>query len=486
MKNRNIKANTGINSRAKKFKTLMGAAVAAVLLNAWQMPAFAADVSGGNSSQEEISRPVPVIPQPLVQVSSKGAEGTLQPGQEFLTEITFKNKGVVAVERPVVTLTPSTNISAVDNTNSSYEVKDIKPGESQSITLRWKMADNPSVGSNEIGVGIKFYYNNGSGLSQGNDEGKILLSSNTAAQTIDGVTPNVIIQSFDYGNGPVAAGEDFQLEMSVQNTDSTHKIENLMVTAEVGEGLNISGSTNVFYFKSLGGGKEQTFTLPLQVAPTARSSAANVTFQFKYEYVDNEKRSQASSSQLVAVPIYQKDRFTILETVAPENIFAGEELSISVKYVNEGKGDVSNVKAELKGGSKGSSKVQYLGNFEPGKSGSINFLLTPEKAGKNEYKAIITYEDANMDVRQKEIDISFEAQESMPVDAGMEMADASFADETGQANRKMSIVWGTAAAAISGVILLVVIRKKAHSKKLSALDFDEESFDSSSDDTLNS
>ena len=486
MNNRNTQNNTGTSKRAKKFKTMMSAAIAAVLLSVWHMPAFAADVSGGNSAKEEISRPVPVIPQPLVQVSSKGAEGKLNPGQEFLTEITFKNKGVVAVERPVVTLTPSANISAVDNTNSSYEVKDIKPGESQSITLRWKMSDNPAAGSNEIGVGVKFYYNNGSGLSQGTDEGKILLSSNAAAQTIDGITPNVIIQSFDYGTGPVAAGEDFQLEMSVQNTDRTHKIENLMVTAEAGEGLNISGSSNVFYVKSLGGGKEQSFTLPLKVAPAARNSVANVTFQFKYEYVDGEKRSQVSSSQMVAVPIYQKDRFTILETVIPESIYAGEEQSISIKYVNEGKGDVSNVKAQLKEGSKEGSKVQYLGNFEPGKSGSINFLVTPENVGKNEYKAVITYEDANMNIQQKEVDISFEAQENIPMDAGMEMADAAFLNETGPTHGKMSILWGTAAAAISGVVLLIVVKKRAHSKKLSELNFDEESFDSSSDDTLNS
>ena len=473
--------NSRIFHTIRRVRTALCASILAVLLGIQPAAAFAADVSGGNGGQGENSKPVIVIPQPILRISSRGAEGILSAGQEFLTEITIKNKGVVAVERPVVTLAPSGNITAVGNTNSSYEVKDIKPGESQTITLRWKLSDSPSPGTNEIGVAVKFYYNNGSGLSQGTDEGKILLSSNGASQTIDGATPNVIIQSFEYGGETVAAGEEFQLDVTVLNTSSVRKIENLVVTAEMGDGLNISSSSNVFYIKALGTGKEQSVSLPLQVSPVAKNTAANVTFQFKYEYVDHDKRSQVSSSQTVSVPIFQKDRFTILETVLPNSPVAGEEQNISIKYVNQGKGDVSNVKAELKDGSEegeNSGRVQYLGNFEPGKSGAINFLVTPGKPGKNEYKAVITYEDANMKEQQKEIDISFEAAEGMPAAGEGNMDDMMMPEKGGSHGKAIAAGAGILAAVLGGILVIVTVKKKrSRAKGLEELDFDDDTFD---------
>lgn len=467
------------NQKTNKFPflikyglTLLIASALLILAGLNPICASAATVSGGDGAQPSVT-----IPQPMIQFISRGAEGKLNAGQEFLTEITLKNKGTVAIERPVVTLTPSGNVTVTDNNNSSYEVKDIKPGESQTITLRWKITDKASSGVNEIGIAVKFYFNNGYGLAPGNDAGKILLSSDTSGQAIDQPTPNLIIKSFSYGGETVAAGDGFDLDVTLLNTSSTRKIENLIITAEPGDGLNISGSTNVFYFKAIGAGKEQTITLPLQVVPTAKSTTANVTFQFKYEYVDNEKRSQVSGSQIASIPIYQKDRFTILETILPVNPLSGEEQSISVKYVNEGKGDISNVKARIDGNGENGSRVQYLGNFEPGKSGSINFLVTPADVGKNEYQVIITYEDSNMKEQEKQITVALEA--ALPPIPEDIYTDQSTAQETDKVHKK-TIVTGfvLAAAILAGAISVKRIKNKKEKKsKFASLEFDEETMD---------
>lgn len=452
--------------------TLLLAAAFLILAGLKPICASAATVSGGDGVQQAVT-----IPQPMLQFISKGAEGKLNAGQEFLTEITLKNKGTVAIERPVVTLTPSGNVTVMDNNNSSYEVKDIKPGETQTITLRWKIADKAASGANEIGISVKFYFNNGYGLVQGSDTGKILLSSDTAGQTIDQPTPNIIIKAFSYGGEPVAAGDGFDLDVTLTNTSSNRRIENLVITAEPGEGLNINGSTNVFYFKAIGAGKEQAITLPLQASPTAKGTAANVTFQFKYEYVDNEKRSQVSANQIAAIPIYQKDRFTILETILPENPAVGEEQSISVKYVNEGKGDVSNVKARIDGKEEGGSRVQYLGNFEPGKSGSINFLVTPATEGKNDYQVIISYEDANMKEQEKQIPVSFEvSQPPAPEDL---YTGQMTAQEPGAGSKKAIAIGAVLLAAVlAGTVFIIRLKKKNNRKSnFASLDFDEDTME---------
>lgn len=457
----------------RKWKTCVSVFALAAMLMVRPMISMAADVSGGNAAPVN-TQPPNTIPQPMIQISSKGAEGALVPGQEFLTEITFKNKGTVTMERPVVTLTPSENVLTADNNNSSYEIRNIQPGKTETITLKWKMADKPGGSHNEIGVAVKFYYDSGFGLAQGSDTGKILLSGDQNAQTVDAATPNIIIKSFAYGGEPVAAGDGAQVKVAFFNTSSNRKIENLVVSAQLGEGLSLDNSSNTFYYKAIGAGKEQEMTLPLKVSPTIKDTSAGITFQFKYEYVDNEKRTAVTSSQTIALPVYQKDRFTILETILPQNPQAGEEQSISVKYVNEGKGNVSNVKAELLGGDQEGSKTQYFGNFESGKSGSISFLVTPNQAGVNSYKVKITYEDANMEQKELEVPIVLEATE--PASEPEEQVIDGDLPGGGNSVMKIAAIGGGSLAAV--LAAFVVFRKwkkkKTRTKRFEALEFTDQ------------
>lgn len=450
-------------------KTVLSMAVIAALTAVSPVTALAGSVSGGDSQDHPYVQPITVVfPQPMAQISSKGGEGKLVAGQEFVTEITIKNKGIVNMERPVVTVAPSDQVLAVDNTNSSFEVKDMKPGDTQSITLRWKMAEKLTGNGSEINVGVKFYYNNGSGLSQGTDSGKILLNAQgTDPNTIDSSVPNVIVQDFTYGGQAVAAGEDLDLEMTFRNTGKARKIENLVISAENGEGISLRDSANTFYFESLGAGKDAKLKLPLKVSPLNKNTSAAVIFHFKYEYVDNNKRSAVSSDQTVMVPVYQKDRFTLLETVLPQNPISGEEQNVSIKYVNEGKGDVSNVKAKLTGDGVEGGRVQYLGNFEPGKSGSINFLVTPAVQGKNTYSVHITYEDANLE--EKEIELPFVLEAGEPAEE-MSLTGMEYGEEPsgqGGALRTASAGAGMALAAVLAAAGIVrgIKRKKIRTEE---------------------
>ncbi len=49
---------------------------------------------------------------------------------------------------------------------------------------------------------------------------------------------------------------------------------------------------------------------------------------FKYEYVDGEKRTQASADIKISVPVYQPDRFQINAPTVPETVTVGEEAEI--------------------------------------------------------------------------------------------------------------------------------------------------------------
>ena len=117
---------------------------------------------------------------------------------------------------------------------------------------------------------------------------------------------------------------------------------------------------------------------------------------------------------------------------------------ISLSYVNKGKADVSNVEAELDGEVDSAAKVQYLGNFEPGKSGSIGFVFTPQTAGKTDITLKIQYEDAGQEIHTLTFPLSLDVQDS-PVMEGDDMDYLAEEPKSGPGGVAFCGGWGGAA-----------------------------------------
>lgn len=60
-------------------------------------------------------------------------------------------------------------------------------------------------------------------------------------------------------------------------------------------------------------------------------------------------------------------------------------------------------------------KVMNLGNFEPGKSGSIDAILEPDQAGEIPFKVIISYEDSDGKEVKKEFKYTAQVEEMEPM-----------------------------------------------------------------------
>lgn len=95
----------------------------------------------------------------------------------------------------------------------------------------------------------------------------------------------------------------------------------------------------------------------------------------------------------------------------PNIVNAGEETTITMDYVNKGKGDVSNVEASVEGdGITATQAKQYVGNVASGASGSIGFAFTADKPGETEAKLTVTYENSDGQPQTKEFPVK-----SMPL-----------------------------------------------------------------------
>lgn len=96
--------------------------------------------------------------------------------------------------------------------------------------------------------------------------------------------------------------------MDYGNTSKQLGVENIVIMVEPGENFSIEGASNTYYVESMGAEGNGKQSLKLRALPSAKTGANSIEVTFKYEYVDGDKRSQASLTQKLSVPIYQPDR----------------------------------------------------------------------------------------------------------------------------------------------------------------------------------
>lgn len=296
--------------------------------------------------------------------------------------------------------------------------------------------------------------------------------TNSTSQGSDGATPlagpvpNIIITNFAYGGDSVAAGSKFNLDFTFQNKGQV-AVTNMVVTVDGAEGFAIAGGTNTFYVDALWAGYSMTQTVPMQALASAKSGAQPVTVNFRYEYVDAGARSSSQSDVKISVPISQPDRFEISDPVVPDQVIAGQENTVTMEYVNKGKGDIANVEATMEGeGFDATMKTQYVGNVASGTTGTIGYAFTPHASGELKTTLKVTYEDSDGQTKTKEFPLT------------MSVADAPAADQPGASDSVegrggdrglpvpayVAIAVGVVAV-IAAIVLLVRRRRKQKAKK---------------------
>ena len=243
---------------------------------------------------------------------------------------------------------------------------------------------------------------------------------------------------------------------------------------EGGEGLTLNGSSNTFYFEKVGAGSEKTIRVPMKAARTITGNAQPVSVSFKYEYVDKGKRTPVTSEQKITVPVYQPDRFEISKPTLPVMVYAGEETSLSMNYVNKSKSEISNVEAEISGNIESVTPFQSIGNLEPGKSGTIVFAVTALEPGEAEFTIKITYEDGNGDTKTREFPVVMNVEAMDYPDPGMDEPMPE-PEEGGGISWPLVIGIIIAAAAVA----FVIIKKK---RKAAAAKKEAEMWDNWDDD----
>ena len=334
----------------------------------------------------EPSTPDP-IPAPKAIISRNQLSHDIKPGETMTLNITIKNVGKAVMQNPIITLTPSDALTVVGGT-TAFQLNNINIGKDVTIAVQVRALKTIQSATQYIDAEVEYDYYNRVSTTSGSAKGRITIPaklSGAAGEQDDETTspiPNIIVTKFNYGGQSVAAGSNFNFSFKFKNTSSELNIDNIVVTVDGGENLLLNGTSNSFFFDKIKAGHSQVVKVPMKALKTVTGNAQPVSINFKYEYVDHKKRTQATSDIKLSVPVYQPDRFEISKPVVPEYITEGDEISITLNYVNKSKTDIANVEASLEGNVQSSSPLQTVGNLEPGKSGTIAFAVTAAAAGE--------------------------------------------------------------------------------------------------------
>lgn len=276
---------------------------------------------------------------------------------------------------------------------------------------------------------------------------------------ISSPAPNLIIRQYSYGADSVTDGTTFDLNIEFYNTSRKIPVENIVMSVETGEGLSIANSSNTYYFEKLNAQNALSQTIKLKALGSDQTASPTITVTFSYEYVDLDVRQSRTSSEKIAIPVYQQDRMEITEPTLPEEIRAGEEMIFSFPYVNKGKSTLYNVSATVESDIPALQKVQNLGNFEPGKSGNIDIILEPDQPGEFAVKVTLTYENASGEEIHKDFEYTVNvSQMDIPIDPIM--PEPEMPVEEPQSHSGMGWMISGGIVAVAAVVGILFWRKK--------------------------
>lgn len=450
--------------------------------------------------EEEVS--APDLEEDVTITREKMKQG-IRSGEKFQVEIKIRNNRRDAKMTKVrLKLEPEEGISLdAEQKTDSIQVENLGPGEEKRVKVRLSADQLPEKKSTiKMKTAVSYQCQDKNGSRKERAEATLLLPvdqedgkkfEDTAVgggaggydgggyggsgydggaaeqKTIDPMTPNLIVSQYSYGK-EVMAGEEFVLEMEVQNTNSKTTVENIVMSADTGDAFVIADSSNTFYIEQLKPRETVKKALKLKAMPEGQTANGAVALSFKYEYLKKEERAQGSSEVKIAVPIIHPDRFSVGEIKTEGEAWVNEEASISLPYVNKGKSTVYNMEARLETGMDSDENYKFLGNVEAGSSGTIDFFVTPREAGKQELKLIVTYEDAAGNEKTAERQVTLQAEENVPEEVEDYYTDQVPNEEGAGGGFAMGMIQKGAAAggAVLLLALLIFFKRRRYKKSI--------------------
>ena len=286
---------------------------------------------------------------PVLRISGEKLDSAIVPNTDYEYTISVKNYGDITVRDVFVDLTGTDAFYFLDGTESAF-IDIIRPQSTASFKVKFRTLDDITAAKQGITAAMKYSYGRNTSIKQGESSSSVVIiaAPNKAADGKDtGAAPNIIIGKYDIGADQIAAGDVFTLDLDFYNTNATTGVENMVMTVNASGDLSIYGGSSSFYYASLPAAGAASESIQLRALPTAATGTSSVSVSFKYDYLVGDTRTSMTSEQTIYVPLYQPDKLTLSVSKPTYDIYVGNEVYITLSYMNKGRADASNVKVEI-------------------------------------------------------------------------------------------------------------------------------------------
>ncbi|WP_105618865.1 COG1361 S-layer family protein [Vallitalea okinawensis] len=350
-------------------------------------------------------------------------------------------------------------LEAGEKTTLSYSFRAIDGVETKNypIKLTFTYTENKEEMSFSQYVGI-------------NVQGKSASSTSTV--------PLVIVS--DYSSDPtiVNAGEEFNLDLTLWNTNSEKAVQNMKVTLQIKENSEdtqddvftpVDGS-NTLYVPYLEPGAKTSQQLRFYTVPDAKARNYKIEVNFEYEYEQADEITKGTSTDQIGIQVVQPAEIQVVNfntDSAPQ--FAGDKGYVYITCNNIGNVKVKNLQAIIKGDL--GEETIFVGDLDSGQSHEFKFKLRPDQVGTMNETITVSYKDTRGEVHESTEEFTLDIMEPMPepdFDMYEDMGNMEGMEEE-QGSKTPWIVGGVALGALIIVILLIIRRRR----KKKELMFDE-------------
>lgn len=209
----------------------------------------------------------------------------------------------------------------------------------------------------------------------------------------------LLIDGLKTNPSTVNAGEEFELELSLTNTSTLQKAQNIRLTLAAQDDaiLPVEGSSTL-YISSIDPEKSATVTIRMKARPDISDKPVKIDATLEFE---DAKLNQLTATQSVIMNVQQVQRVRLdTPSVPNDSLFPGDENTVSMGIYNTGHTTLYNVTARVisEGGELTAQQSYYAGNMEPGASKTAELDVVINEAGDFEGQIEVTFEDANGNV----------------------------------------------------------------------------------------
>ena len=209
--------------------------------------------------------------------------------------------------------------------------------------------------------------------------------------SLEGITPRIIIEAYDYGGGHVLAGEVFPLTLTFYNTSQESVVRNIKVSLNSDtQVFSPVGNSNTIYLSDLDAQGRINKTIMLKPKEKAESQTYNLSAEIDFQ---DSKGNKYTEKELISIPVNQTVRLFVPEISIPAEVGLQKPVTLPIDYYNAGRAIIHNLVIHTEGNFEIRDGEQFIGNLDVGKNDYCDITVIPQEEGALAGKVIFEYED---------------------------------------------------------------------------------------------